>query len=97
MHDDGLFLSGDPTTAVRLMFAMTLAGMATEQGLKVIADLWRDFVPEGSTHWQEVAHRNRLTLQVLDEQGLKTDDFTPQDERSSMTSGRFHSTTKTSA
>ena len=66
---------------MRLILALTHAGIATEGGLKVIADVWRDFVPEPDTRWQEVARRNRQTLRALEEQDLTTCDFVAPDPR----------------
>ena len=79
LHDDGLYLYGDPSAAVRLVAALTRAGVATQDGLRVVAGIWRDFVPEIDTHWQEVAQRNMLTIDTLGDQGLCSDGLTDRD------------------
>jgi hypothetical protein len=79
LHDDRLFLYGDPSASVHLVGALTRAGVATEQGLDVVAQLWRDFVPEDDTHWQKVAERNMFTLRTLAEQDLCSDDLSDED------------------
>jgi len=55
----GMF-SNDPSGAVRLVGALHRSGFDTEDGLRVIADVWEDFEPKlktqttKATHWQEV-------------------------------------------
>lgn len=80
VYDDELFLHGDPSGVVRIVFALTRAGVASAFGLKVIADVWRDFVPVGKTRWPEVERRNRSTLNLLEANDLIADAFTDRDE-----------------
>jgi hypothetical protein len=79
VHDDRIFLYGDPSGVVRIVQALTHAGIASVDGLRVVAEVWRNFVPEAETHWQEVAPRNRLTLEMLQERDLVGDAFTDRD------------------
>jgi hypothetical protein len=79
VHDDNIFLYGDPSGVVQIVRALTHAGIATVDGLRVVAEVWRDFVPEADTRWQEVASRNRLTLERLQERHLVRDAFTERD------------------
>ena len=58
---------------------MARAGLADVLGLRVVADVWRDFDPVTHTHWQEVLRRNRETLVGLQAAGLSSADFTPSD------------------
>jgi len=78
---DRMFLHGDPTPVVRLVASMTRAGVASEDGLRVVAGVWRGFVPEGETHWQEIRSRNSRTLRSLEERGLVSEDFSERDAR----------------
>ena len=66
-------------TVVRLVDLMARAGLADALGLRVVADVWRDFDPVADTHWQEVLRRNRETLVGLRDAGLFSSDFTPSD------------------
>jgi len=59
-----------PSGAVRLVAAMHQAGFSTPTGLSIVADVWRDFVPEDDTHWGEVANRSRETLKRMEAAGV---------------------------
>jgi AbiV family abortive infection protein len=81
IYDDRMFLHPGPSGPVRLIFSLSRAGLTTEAGLRVVGSVWRDFVPQSSTHWQEVASYNRRTLRLLEEAGVLREDFSPEDAR----------------
>lgn len=64
--------SGFVTTpsAVRLVGALHRAGASTAAGLTLVDEIWHDFVPTSSTHWQEVKERTYRTLKAWDAAGL---------------------------
>jgi hypothetical protein len=59
-----------PSGAVRLVAALHQAGFSTLTGLSIVADVWRDFVPEDDTRWREVASRSQDTLKRMGAAGV---------------------------
>ncbi len=54
---------------LRIVQALSGTGLATPEGLAVVAEVWR-CVKVSSLNWEELRHLNRNTLEKLDEKGL---------------------------
>ena len=80
-----MFISDDifgyrTPASVTLALALHRANVTTVSGLRIIAEIWRPFVPKSDTGISELIARNRLTIntlqerRVLDEIKLEADD-----------------------
>ena len=79
---DGFFDYHTPAS-VTLALALHRANVTTVTGLRIIAEIWRSFIPTTTTHISELIDKNRITVNtlyergVLDENKLETDDQIP--------------------
>ena len=58
-----------PTLILAVARSLAKAGIATSEGLKIVAEVWRHFEISDSTHWEELRKKNVETLNLLDERG----------------------------
>lgn len=72
------FLPGR-SAASKLVSSLTRAGLASERGLTLMAQLWRSFDPGPATHWTEVSSRTQATLETLEASKLLTSEFVAAD------------------
>lgn len=61
---------GGTSPACELVSSLARVGIATRDGVCLVADLWRDLSPESGTGWGEIHDRNRQTFEALDAAGL---------------------------
>lgn len=59
---------------VQLSQAIYEIGMASSEGLKVVAEVWEQYIPNCKTHWNEILELNKKTLVELIKRGLCSDD-----------------------
>jgi hypothetical protein len=61
------------SAATGLLGALNGVGAFRREGLELIADSWANLDLKPDTHWQEIATRNRATLQRFDDRGWLAD------------------------
>ena len=59
---------------VQLSQAIYETGMASSEGLKVVAGVWEGYTPNCKTHWNEILELNKRTLVELIKRGLCSED-----------------------
>lgn len=60
----------DAAVPCALVEALVHVGASSENGLGIVAQIWRSFEPSAETHWREVHALNNLTIDALQDAGL---------------------------